>query len=542
MEMQRIKIKKILLIFLVISSSLISWARLRNGHHWGDDFASYIMQAQSILEHDPGGFIRENRITIEQSNRLIGPLAAPWGVPLMLTPLVAWFGIDIFFLKSLNLVCYIFFLMMLWFGFSSKLSKFNLILLIALFAFNPEMVGANNNVGADTPFLLFSTGCLFWIDHIHIRKKVFITPLVDQVLLGLLISISFFIRSNGILLLFTLITVEVIQYVEIIWKNPTNRKFVLHKIVHQDIKFPSLLIKLTPYITFVILFVVWNRIFPEGNSGAMVGFTDLSLNTIFGQIKYYFLLPIDFFQKLPFANLIYFATLPLLITGMIFRIKQDYYLYVYLFLTMGLFVLWPGQQGLRYIFPIMPFYVYFWICGLQIWVDFLKARKFKPVETLARTGLILLVLGFASLCVYDAIRNLQRDRMTSSGPYTATAQDMFAYISQHTAEQDIIIFFKPRALRMLTNRPAIQVDFPSEIGRGDYLCLYLGPDAYQQISPQQASDLVKDGILEMVYSNEEFILYRVIKPRILRIFQPAFQIAQQAHTKDHFTISGSERV
>lgn len=510
--MQRTKIEKIILIFLVISSSLLSWARLRNGHHWGDDFASYVMQAQSILEHNPGGFIEENRLTVEQSTRLIGPLAAPWGVPLMLTPLVALVGFDILYLKSLNLVCYPLFLIALWFGFRNKLSKFNLTLLVALFAFNPEMVGANNNIGSDIPFLLFATACLFWIEHTHISKKVYLSPFADQALLGLLIAIAFFIRANGILLFFTVIAIEIIQYLKFAWNNPVNRGALLRQIIRQELKLPSLLIKLTPYFTFMIMVLVWTRIFPEGNSGAISGFTASSLETIFDQVKYYFLLPIEFFQKLPFANLIYFATLPLLITGMISRIKQDYHIYFYLFLTVSLFIIWPGRQGLRYIFPILPFYVYFWISGLQIWVDYLKKRKFKLVEPFARTGLVLLTLGFASICVYDATRNLLRNRLTDSGPYTTSAQDMFSYISDHTEPQAIIVFFKPRALRMLTGRPSIQIEFPSKIDRGDYLCLYLGPDAYQQISAQQADELVKSSQLSLVYANGEYRLYRILKP------------------------------
>jgi len=62
-------------ILLIISASL-AYASLTSGHNWAySDFASYIMQAKSILAWDMDSFIAQNSITILQSEIPVGPIA-----------------------------------------------------------------------------------------------------------------------------------------------------------------------------------------------------------------------------------------------------------------------------------------------------------------------------------------------------------------------------------------------------------------------------------------------------------------------------------
>ena len=68
---------------------------LTKGHDWGDDFATCILQARSILDGSPSRFVELNRFTIEASTWVIGPIAAPWGVPVLLSVPYALFGLDV---------------------------------------------------------------------------------------------------------------------------------------------------------------------------------------------------------------------------------------------------------------------------------------------------------------------------------------------------------------------------------------------------------------------------------------------------------------
>src|SRR6185369_17007682 len=88
-----------LLIFIILLSIAIGSATLTRGHEWGDDFASYIMQAQSILDGKANEFIQRNTFTVFESSFQIGPIAYPWGYPLLLTPVIILKGIHALALK-----------------------------------------------------------------------------------------------------------------------------------------------------------------------------------------------------------------------------------------------------------------------------------------------------------------------------------------------------------------------------------------------------------------------------------------------------------
>src|SRR5512139_2529489 len=77
------------LCLILFVSLLLAWTSLARGHIWGDDFASYIMQAESILRGTTSQFVVHNSITINESSSQIGPVAYPWGYPLILVPVYA---------------------------------------------------------------------------------------------------------------------------------------------------------------------------------------------------------------------------------------------------------------------------------------------------------------------------------------------------------------------------------------------------------------------------------------------------------------------
>src|SRR5215510_13993749 len=88
-----------ILIAIILLSLVISLSTFTRGHEWGDDFASYIMQAQSILNGNTDDFIERNTFTIFESSFQIGPVAYPWGYPLILTPAMLLKGVHPLTLK-----------------------------------------------------------------------------------------------------------------------------------------------------------------------------------------------------------------------------------------------------------------------------------------------------------------------------------------------------------------------------------------------------------------------------------------------------------
>ncbi len=199
------KYLKIINIALIVTiSAVLIFGGLTTGHDWGGDFSAYIMQSKSIVEEQTSEFIEENRFTINESSSSMGPVAYPWGFPLMLAPFYAIFGLNIFALKFVGFICFLLFLLVLWWGFKRYHTHYWRIILVSLFAFNPIFILFINNVISDIPFLLTSTLSVLLIGRLVINKQKLISPFFDQVLLGALIASSYFIRTNGILLLITL--------------------------------------------------------------------------------------------------------------------------------------------------------------------------------------------------------------------------------------------------------------------------------------------------------------------------------------------------
>ena len=119
------------LVLILLVSTLLSITSFTRGHVWWDDFASYIMQAQSLLHGTPADFVAHNRFTIENSSYPPGPVAYPWGFPALLAPFVAIFGLKISGLKLLNtffFLCFLYYLCLptaLCIGFNRFIPHFN---------------------------------------------------------------------------------------------------------------------------------------------------------------------------------------------------------------------------------------------------------------------------------------------------------------------------------------------------------------------------------------------------------------------------------
>src|SRR5512139_2569802 len=103
-------IERNLLLLVLLASAILSFSILTRGHLWWDDFASYVMQAQSLLDGSPRAFIEHNRFTIQNSSYPPGPVAYPWGFPMLLAPVLAIFGLKVLALKLVNTAFYVVFL------------------------------------------------------------------------------------------------------------------------------------------------------------------------------------------------------------------------------------------------------------------------------------------------------------------------------------------------------------------------------------------------------------------------------------------------
>ncbi len=486
---------------IIAAAALLIFCTLNTGHNWGGDFASYIMQAKSLVDTSPHEFIQANQFTIEQTTHTLAPVAYPWGFPAMLAPVYAAFGQNIFALKLVAASCYLLLLVLLAVGFRKHHPGIWLLCLVALFAVNPTLLTFLNMISSDIPFMFVSTLCVLLIGRYAVYRKHIISPTMDGLILGLLIAAACFIRTNGILLLATLAITQLLA-------SPLFARKIQPK--DQPPK-PRPWLYAFPYITFFTAILLGRAALPSGESAHMDYLRLITPGGIMYHLTYYGTLPKDFYAGIPYPLLVYLLTLPLAFIGAIHRRRTDHYIFVYIALTYLLYVLWPVTQALRFLFPILPFYISFVLSGLQVLQANKKIGRTKLRQTLCALPIVLIFIGFTATSISNARDNLNRNRATPAGPYTQPASEMFTFIKDSTDPDSTLMFYKPRVMRMMTGRKSYSTRETKGLAPADYIIMSMQTKE-RQLPPDAAEQLAQQGLAESIFENTAFRIYRITKP------------------------------
>ena len=163
---------RLFLASTLVLSTALGFLTLTNGHDWGDDFAEYLMQTESVVQGRTREFIEEHRFVIENSTELIGPFAYPWGYPLCLAPVYYFCGLNnLIALKCVNLLFFNLALLCAYALFVRRIGPALSCLLVALLAFNPVLLGFLDNILSDALFLFLAMLSVFLVDKFLIRAE-----------------------------------------------------------------------------------------------------------------------------------------------------------------------------------------------------------------------------------------------------------------------------------------------------------------------------------------------------------------------------------
>ena len=84
--------------------------------------------------------------------------------------------------------------------------------------------------------------------------------------------------------------------------------------------------------------------------------------------------------------------------------------------------------------------------------------------------------------------------------------EMYDYVKTNTPSDSVIVFFKPRVLRLFTDRDSIMALECGHLLRGDYVVLHKNWE-YSQILP---TDIPACNLpLKNVYENRKYIVYEL---------------------------------
>jgi hypothetical protein len=476
------------LIAIIIISVILGAGTIRRGHDWGDDFAWYILQAKSILHGTTAEFMQQSEFTNTQSTTHVGPLAYPWGYPLILVPVYAIKEISPIGFKIPGIILYAGFLVCLYFLMKSRLTRTESLLIVCLFAFNPTMIQFEDQILSDIPFLFFSTLTLFLMLQEN-KRGIF-----QYVLIGTMIFLTTFMRATGILLLGSYLVIEFFRFL----KNIRNRA-VIKQIILNSFVVCS---------TFAILWVINILLFPSGGESYLSQYAGLTIETVGEFIVLYFNVFAQFFGEAQGWKYLYYILFIFFLFGAWTRRKEEALFIVFTVLWMGVHVTYPYWQGSRYIFPILPIFIYFTFWGIKTSITKLPIKYQVVAERLHYGFWAILAVAFLFITGMNMVVNLQNDR-TLGGPFDPQSIQVYDYIKEKTPAESVIVFFKPRVMTLMTERNTIMSMECDRIMLGDYLVISRKVGENQQIPPD---DIKSCGLpLEEVLKNPKFIVYKILK-------------------------------
>ncbi|TKC07183.1 hypothetical protein [Pedobacter frigoris] len=483
---QRFDIYKLAILTLSILSCILYH---RKGHYWGDDFALYIHQAKALMLNGINELIETNLFAINNSSfHDFSPTLAPWGLPCLLTPLYQFFGLNIEVFKTLIALFYILFIFS-FYSFCNKFHTKTISFIYTLFLIViPALASHTSAVQTEFPYLFFSMVTLLIMTGYKLNKY----RLSQSVLIGVLIFICSQIRTEGILLLGSLLFFQ---------------SFEIIKNFRSFFKIRAIIWVITPPFIFVLLTFITGLFLPAGFVSHINFYSKVSISSIIGNSASYINIVSSFLIP-KYSYVFSFTLFGFMLYGLFKNFPHNKILVIYTTFLIILYMIWPFFE-IRYAFLILPFALYFILDGLKSILKLYLAKKYKTVFF----TLTILAIMFSLIRNGEEIieeKNFTRNEI--EGPYKKDAAKMFNFVSAKTDPKSVIIFFRARAMSLYTNRKSVMI-FGNDKNRvfdiGDYLVI----NKNNVICQIQHSDPFLNSALfthrfKQVYENESYVIFK----------------------------------
>ena len=478
----------LILILLLVGTFYLS--TIRQGHVWGDDFAMYIHHARNIVE---GKAYADTGYVYNPLN-VIGPETYPPVFPLLLAPVYRVWGLNLAAMKVEIILLFLLSLLVMYLAFVEELGWLEALAVVALTGFNPRFWGFKENIVSDLPFLLFVYLSFYFVHKFRQASFSWKTRWLYVALIGVSVFLACGTRSIGLVLIPCLFVYYVIQV-----RKPgligIGVFVVIAALIYLQIKSSDMFGSYADHFGLN----VWNvslahaqELFREQSEFWVNGHSSFLRFALFAVLT-------------GLAGIGYFARLG---AGRIncFDLFVPFYLAPLIFL--------PISLVLRFLFPLVPLYLFYVFLGLRRVPRFLAVNHLV-VERFLFAGIIIAVLGSYlgqySKLDFGPIQN---------GVTKPDAQQFYDYIKTATGEKDVIICDKPRAMALFANRAAGIWHYTRDdeelwqfFRRVNASYLIVGPSSLKSYDLEYIQGFVERnrGRLQETYSNADFVVYRIVK-------------------------------
>lgn len=468
-------------------------------HPWGDDWAAYLLQARALVAGDALGELTRNARLLALGDGAY-PSAAPWGFPALLASVGATVGWGFASLKLVGVVS-----LALTAVFAFAIARFYLpVAMSALVALtltlSSGVLDQADVLGSDLPFLACSIVTLFLIERSMRGPDTRWPRAAVMAAIAALASAAFTIRTNGIFL-FPCAGVGVAMR----WYHTRSRAQLVTDAV--------VLVAIAMLCTGAYFLAL-----PDG-SHTQSSFILLEPRSVVRRAVETALSAREF---APFAwwpsspvGFVGLGLTGLVVAGALARglwLGRPYSLMQLAWgaLNFGLLAVFRYNGGIRYFFPLLlPLYLF-----AALGVYHLVARRGASGPS-RRTQVfaVMALAAWTAILFGGAIRVVRSDRpYRQDGPHTVQTAELVTFLKRNTPPAARISFYKPRGLRSLTDRDVTFISRPEWARRVDYLVLTRHPERLRwEVFPQIDPAQVQDVGLDPVFTNDDFVVYRVLR-------------------------------
>jgi hypothetical protein len=361
------------------------------------------------------------------------------------------------------------------------------IAIVFVLAMSPFIWQLRDSILADIPgALLFLLTCILF------EKALSRNTLITWLLCALVFYFAYATRSTAIVLL---------------------PAFFMHVLIKKTGHLKQLLL-----ITFVFIlcnFLQSILFVEESNYLTMLSSTlfdaplSETLNRVFTFIVWYFNafsdLYIGNYHNIAINTIAFYITFILFLIGFIYHlIKTSGYLEWMFLFFLGLVVIWPGYQGLRYFTPVLIIYLYYVVKGIQC---IPVPRVAIGVERMLQVTVLVTYFSFYINISYGPDKY---------GLESENSKGLFEFIINNTPTDGVIMSSKPRAISLITDRGGIV--FPdTTYAKQVRPCIDFNNVSYVVLNnypsyPPYGEEVIKADTAhyKMVYENGEWLVFEVI--------------------------------
>lgn len=488
------------LTVVVVAAGLVATNVHRTGHTQGDDFALYLRQAKSVFDGSMSRVIIDNRLLADNSTG-VTPGMYPWGFPLLLSPFVRLWGLDLDRLKFVEVACLCVWLGLLHGIVRRRTGRIVAFALTAVFASAPAYLLHTDQLLSEFPHLVALAVVIWWLDRVMLRHRLTAAPTVDLVVLGLLAVVAYNVRRESLALVAVIGAAQLVD--------------VAHARRHNGQRIRSLPWRALgiPHVSFVIGVVVAQLLLPStlvpdnGNSRRYIPerlFTDYPRKLMVH-------LGFDSHQSLGRGLLAAAAVGAVVAVARAPRLNAP--LAALMVATMTI-IGTHFRMVDRYYYQVTPLVAYFvTVLVLEIVRFVVRHQDRVAWRRVAFTGAAVPLLYLTAVHAWSvkykvsAAHEFNRKGRVQSGPTNPNVADAFPAVMANTRPDDIIVSYRARTMSLYTDRRALQTNsFDKMATLGDYFMQNRNSD-YSQPTVTE-SELEAAGF-DLVWEDDNWRLWRI---------------------------------